>query len=134
MKTIMNINTKRGFTLLEMLVVLGIIAIIVAFGAVSFSTAQSKARDAKRKGDLKSIQNSMEQYFSACGSYYPTPQNNTVGNAIFCPAPSTGIMPTVPLDPRTTTPYPCSGCSGSAYQVCATLETETSTFCIRNQQ
>jgi len=40
---------KRAFTLLEILVVIGIIAILVGLGSVSFSTAQKKARDTKKR-------------------------------------------------------------------------------------
>lgn len=53
-------NLKKSFTLLEMLVVIGIIAILVTLGFASYSTVQKKARDAKRQGDLKAAQQVME--------------------------------------------------------------------------
>lgn len=61
-----NLLRKRnfGFTLIEMIVVLGIISIIVGLITVSLSTAQKKARDTKRKTDLTNFQNCMEEYFS----------------------------------------------------------------------
>ncbi|NCO89124.1 type II secretion system protein, partial [Candidatus Roizmanbacteria bacterium] len=43
------LQLKKAFTLLEILVVIGIISIMVAMGTASYSTAQKKARDAKRK-------------------------------------------------------------------------------------
>jgi prepilin-type N-terminal cleavage/methylation domain-containing protein len=123
---------KKAFTLLEMLVVIGIIGILVGLGAVSYSTAQKKARDAKRKQDLKAIQNALEQYYSVCGYQYPTP----VGSrflSIICLSPSNAIMPTVPVDPKTITPYPCNSCTSSQYLICASTENEP-TPCLSNQQ
>jgi len=125
-------KNKFAFTLLEMLVVIGIIAILVGMGLVSYSTAQKKARDAKRKQDLKAIQNGLEQYYSVCGYKYPTPQSESFTN-IICPTPSIAIMPTVPVDPKTISPYPCSGCDADQYRICATTENEP-TPCVSNQQ
>jgi prepilin-type N-terminal cleavage/methylation domain-containing protein len=126
------INNNWGFTLLEMLVVVGIIAVLVGLGFTSYSTAQKKARDAKRKSDLKSIQNALEQYYSICGYQYPTPQSGVFVN-IYCPNPTTAILPTVPVDPRTTTPYPCNGCTSSTYTIYAITETEPTPI-LTNQQ
>jgi len=121
-----------GFTLLEMLVVIGIIAILIGIGTVSYSTAQKKARDAKRKQDLNAIQNALEQYYSVCGYQYPTPVSGKF-SSIICLSPSTAIIQVVPVDPKTTTPYPCNSCSSSEYKVCANTENEP-TPCVKNQQ
>lgn len=126
-------QTRNGFTLLELMVVVGIIAILLGLGSLSYSTAQRKSRDARRKGDVKEIQSSMEQYYSICGFVYPTPVSGAVAPVI-CPNPTTAIMPTVPVDPKTITPYPCAGCTATSYNICATLETETNPFCVNNQQ
>src|SRR3989338_10013359 len=95
---------KFGFTLMELLVVISIIAILITVGLTSFSTAQKKARDTKRKSDIKEVQTSLEQYFSICGNNYPTPTGTFLAPVI-CPDPSLAIMPTMPSDPRGTTPY-----------------------------
>jgi prepilin-type N-terminal cleavage/methylation domain-containing protein len=123
-----------AFTLLEMLVVIGIIAILMGMGAISYSTSQKKARDAKRKDDLKTIQNALEQYYSICGYQYPTPSSGKF-NSVVCTSPSIAILPTVPVDPKTVTPYPCNGCDINNYSICTTLETETpQSYCVRNKQ
>lgn len=125
-----------AFTLLELLVVIGIIAVLVGLGTFSYSTAQKKARDTKRKGDLQAIHNGLEQYYSICGFTYPTPNGSSSFTSIICTAPSSAVMTTVPVDPRTTTPYICSGCGSTSYTLCSNnLEAESPTgYCIQNQQ
>ncbi len=61
----------RGFTLIEILVVLAIIAILVALILANFNTSRRKARDAQRQSDLTQIQLSIEQYYDDY-SLYPT--------------------------------------------------------------
>jgi len=72
MKLFNKLIKKKAFTLLEMLVVIGIIALLIGMGATSYSNVQKKARDTKRKTDLKNIQNALEQYYSICNFSYPT--------------------------------------------------------------
>lgn len=127
---------KLGFTLLEILVVIGIIAILVGLGTSSYSTAQKKARDAKRKGDLKVVQNAMEQYYSVCGLVYPTPVSAKIPSSINCASPSSNIMTTSPTDPKTGVLYSMTEPDGTTatFSICATMESETSPYCVQNQQ
>jgi len=73
-----------GFSLLELLVVISIIAVLLALGISSFNTAQKKARDAKRKNDVKDVSSALEQYYSVCGSLYPTPAGASFYTSIVC--------------------------------------------------
>lgn len=133
-----NLKRLSGFTLIELLVVISVIAILVTLGFSSFSTAQKKGRDTKRKSDIKEIQGALEQYYSVCGYQYPTPNAANFYSSIICTSPSLAVMPTVPTDPRATPPYACptiTNCTGTGFRICATLEGETpSSFCLNNQQ
>lgn len=130
----LTLSLSKGFTLLEMLIVLGIIATLIAIASISYSTAQKKSRDSRRKGDLKTVQQAFEQYYSICGYSYPVINSGLVPT-IGCFSSGAILMPTAASDPRTSTPYPMPTSSASEYQICAVLEAESpSNYCITNQQ
>ncbi|MBU2218920.1 prepilin-type N-terminal cleavage/methylation domain-containing protein [Patescibacteria group bacterium] len=68
---------KKGFTIIELMVTVAIIAILAALIMVSFSNIKAKNRDAKRMGDLKSISNALNLYYSV---------NNSFPTCLACPA------------------------------------------------
>ena len=78
-----NLKSKKSFTLIELLVVISIIAILVAVAIVSYSNIQMKGRDAKRKANLATVQQALEQFYADNGAY-PLSKRNYNGNT---PAP-----------------------------------------------
>ncbi len=62
-------KNNKGFTLIEMLIVVAIIAILSGVVLAGVSNFQSRARDTRRIGDMKNIQNYLELYFNKCGHY-----------------------------------------------------------------
>ncbi|MCS7093566.1 MAG: type II secretion system GspH family protein, partial [Patescibacteria group bacterium] len=118
-----NIFLKKSFTLLEMLVVIGIIGILVSVGFASYSTAQKKSRDSKRKNDLKSIQNAFEQYYSICNYKYPatipSAGNKLIATSANCLSLSSNVeLITMPSDPLGGS-YQCVGtCDSTGYTIC----------------
>lgn len=82
-KDLLNLGKKirktKGFTLVELLTVITIIGILVAFTTVSFVNAQQKGRDGKRKTDLKSIKAALTLYFNEYGNYPPSATDDPGG-------------------------------------------------------
>jgi len=66
----MNINRRSGFTLIEILIVVAIIAILASVVLVGLGPTQQAGRDARRLSDLREVQNGLELYYNSCG-YYP---------------------------------------------------------------
>ncbi len=60
---------KRGFTLVELLVVISIIGILVGVVAVNANTARRQSRDAKRKADLQNVAGALELYRTTKHTY-----------------------------------------------------------------
>lgn len=74
---------KKGFTLIELMVAITIVAVISAIGYISYSSAQISSRDAKRKQDLRSLATALEVYHQANGRYPCTGGVAQVSNNIF---------------------------------------------------
>ena len=128
-------SKKKGFTLIEILIAMSILGIMAALITGNYLITQKRARDARRKSDLHSIQTNLEQYYANCNFVYPTPLTSGTFSSIICTSPSLALMPTVPVDPLTVSPYPCISCSDSQYQLCTTMEAETpETYCLTNAQ
>jgi len=64
-----HLKSSRGFTLIEMLIVVTIIAVLASMILVGMGGARVKTRDARRISDLHNVQNGLELYFSTKGHY-----------------------------------------------------------------
>lgn len=85
------IKNERGFTLLELMIVIAIVGILVTLAMPSFRTATVKAREAVLKEDLFVMRSVIDQYYADNGIYPPTLQD-LVGK---------GYLRSIPVDPMT---------------------------------
>ena len=110
---------QKGFTLLELLVVISIIGILIAISVVGFTAAQKRSRDARRRGDMKAWQDALEQVYAEETNYQGTGSSLVCQDAV--DAHMNGITP---VDPKGDTYVYTASCpiAGDTYCICAQLE------------
>lgn len=103
----------RGFTIVELLIVIVVIAILAAITLVAYNGAQGRARDSQRVADLKTIMKALEVYKINNGAYptpAPTPNaggwevstTGTTATNFLSALVSTNGVSVVPVDPTNT--------------------------------
>ena len=125
---------RQGSSLMELLIVIAIIGILISVSVVSYSSAQKKGRDSRRRSDMKALQNAWEQYYADHNANYPS-------DCEFSETGQTGLISAtylpagLPVDPKTGNAYSSvdgwGRCSATEYCFCAGLEgvTNTATDC-----
>jgi general secretion pathway protein G len=101
--TIVNIRRRAGFTLLEMVIVLGIIAVLMGGSIALIGKVKDGAKLQRVTADFNAISSSLEIYHNNAG-FYPSSQQGLkalVSRPSGTPAPKrwTSVAKSVPLDP-----------------------------------
>lgn len=91
-------RARLGFTLIELVIVIGIIGIVLAIMSVPLTGIQSRGRDDRRKLDIKELQVAIAQsHANQPGGFYPITITNLVTEK---------YLEKLPLDPTTKTSAP----------------------------
>lgn len=110
----------KGFTLIELVVVIAIMGILATIGILAFAQVQKKSRDTKRVGDLRSLSQALQLYYADNNSSYP--------GSLASLAPK--YIPAVPTPPNTTlqAAYTYSmDAATNTYAICAITESPSGT-------
>lgn len=73
---------KKGFTLIELIIVVTIIGLLVTVASVSYNKAQAKTRDNIRKNDLVAVANALAGFYQD-NQVYPSTPNPTANDGTF---------------------------------------------------
>ena len=111
---------QRGFTFIEILVSVTIIAVLIAIGVASYASVNRRARDAKRKSDLEQVRSALEQYRADIGSYPTSGWSLSSSNPDWIDLLTPTYMDNLPVDPKNTGTVP-PGAAGAAGPVYAYL-------------
>lgn len=83
-------NQRDAFTLVELLVVIAVLATVIGLALPNFLGARSRARDARRKGELTQLRTAMQLYFN---DYKQYPSNSVMGGINGCGTAGTDACP-----------------------------------------
>lgn len=108
------IKKKNGFTLIELIVSVTIIAVLTVVGVVSYTGTSKKARDSRRMADLEKIRIGLELYRQGTGSTYP--ETNKLNLLI------PNYLQEIPVSPKAGDTYVYNRVSGYKYIITTTLE------------
>lgn len=116
-------KVKKGFTLVELMVVITVIAILMTIAVISFTRVQRQARDTKRKSDIRTLSTALQVYFTEFQKY-------PVGSGYIASSLTTltpTYLPTLPSGQAGaagtfTDYYYVSGANEFSYGLCVDLE------------
>lgn len=116
------IKSSNSFTLIELLIVLSIIGVLVLLGFSNYLNSVKAGHDARRKSDLKNIQNALEVYYEDNQAY---PTTLTFGTSLCHPTggcSAAQYMQVVPRDPYGANYIYLTDATGSYYQLYSCIE------------
>jgi type II secretory pathway pseudopilin PulG len=96
---------KKGFTLVEVVVVLGLLFILATITIVAIGDSRRSTFNTARKADIQAIQLALEEYRGACGGQYPDALSLSASNG--CPDGTTFqyFLDPIPVDPENASSY-----------------------------
>lgn len=86
---------KKGFTFIELLVVISIISLLASIILASLNAVRIKARDSKRIQEIIQLRTAMELYYDTNGTYPPTLNENSGYDLSYLPAGSPNFIPSL---------------------------------------
>ena len=93
-------KSNKGFTIVELLIVIVVIGILALLVITTYSGIQQKARNSKRSADMAAIQTQLEAYYQQTGNY---PSLTQMNDSAFLTASLKSLDQNALIDPSNTT-------------------------------
>jgi type IV pilus assembly protein PilA len=112
-------QNQKGFTIVELLIVIVVIGILATLVIVTFSGIQQKARNTKRQTDINAIDSTIEAFYASSGNgYYPTLAN--MNDPTFRSTNLKGFDPSALQDPKGSSQTMAAASTATTYGYVAT--------------
>jgi len=112
-------DRKKGFTIVELLIVIVVIGILAAITIISFNGITSKAQETSVKHDMRNIAKQMEVYKIEDGRYPTSTKLQELGIKV--------NKPTYGVNPTGATIFYCVDSAGTTFSIVARVKTTTLT-------
>lgn len=96
----MILHKSKGFTLVELVIVIAILGILAGIAIPYFLDSQAKTRSAKAAADMRTLQSAVEQYMAAGNTVNFTGNSRVDGNNLFLAMQRKGFIAYVPIPPK----------------------------------
>ena len=119
----MSTRGRNGFTLVELLFVVGIIGILSAVAVPALTRTRMAANEASAAGALRTINSGQQSFWATCGSGYYSPSLQNLGLSVAgtqgyigpeLSAPAPVVKSGYEIDMDTDHPAPSTSCNGGS--------------------
>ena len=125
MVSTVSLKDKKGFTIVELLIVIVVIGILATLVIVTFTGIQQKGRNSQRQTDINAINSHVEAFQAQNGAY---PTLTQIQNAAWRAKYMKGLDPDALLAPNSTTAIDATTSTKDKYQYAPTQD-DGSTAC-----
>jgi prepilin-type N-terminal cleavage/methylation domain-containing protein len=92
-----SLKKQKGFTIVELLIVIVVIGILATLVIVTFAGIQQKGRNSQRQTDINALQSHVEAYYAQKGNY---PTLTDLNTAAWRTTNTKGLDPAALADPK----------------------------------
>ena len=115
----LKLGNQKGFTLIELMIVVAIIGILAAIAIPLYANIQARARVAKAQADARTLGSAVSMYSATFGTL-PTSLNDLTVATIIQGVSGGPFMKSVPVEPAGWTSYAYSSATDGTFTITAT--------------